>query len=162
MNYIYQLIATKYHYIGYTNNPKKRIMQHNKILSGGAKYTNRKLDLIIFNQSGNKNYIYFNSVNDFNFLWNYNWIMLTFLSSKLALSLEWYLKYYLKKNKKNLYKTIDNIINNFNLKKNIKTNIILLSNNIIDYKPNYYNIVYYNNLTKSIIYNICYYFTPLD
>jgi hypothetical protein len=83
--YIYRLVGytnsdIRNHYIGSTPNPYKRIRQHNGIICGGAKNTSSRLYKLINN-------------NETNLKWNYDWILMTFLNKKDALSLEWHMKH---------------------------------------------------------------------
>ena len=72
MNYYCYLIQSKLYpnhtYIGYTNNPEKRLKKHNKILKGGAKSTRKHSD------------------------WEINKLV-KFSTKKDALSFEWYWKH---------------------------------------------------------------------
>jgi predicted GIY-YIG superfamily endonuclease len=84
--YVYRLIANnnhsniKYHYIGSTPTPKKRIRQHNGFIKGGAKCTKSKLNCISIDPNTSLK-------------WNFQWLIMTFLNNKNALTLEWHLKY---------------------------------------------------------------------
>jgi hypothetical protein len=106
--YIYRLNAIafdkpnfKYNYIGSTPYPRKRIRQHNGIIKGGAKNTTNKLYRLTCDE-------------ETNLKWNYQWILMTFLKHRDALSLEWHMKYPFTgdeiNNKKNHYTNI--IFNN--------------------------------------------------
>jgi len=145
--YIYQLFGInnknkKYHYIGSTPRPQHRIKQHNGIITGGAKYTTYKLNILEYDKTTKLK-------------WNYNWLMITFFEKNLALSLEWHLRHYLKntKNKDKLFEKMDEIILNFINKKNNKRHIIILIDYDIEYKPKNYKIIKSNLLTYSILNN---------
>jgi len=153
--YIYQLFGIhnenknknknkRYHYIGSTPRPQYRIRQHNGDITGGAKYTTNKLNILEQDKITNLK-------------WNYNWLMITFFNKNLALSLEWHLRHYLKniknKNKNNLFEKMDEIILNFINKKNNKRHIIILIDYDIDYKPKNYKIIKSTLLTYSILNN---------
>lgn len=75
MHYCYLIYADNLTYIGTTNNLEKRLMQHNNILSGGAKATKK---------SNN---------------WNYH-TTVKFNTKSEALSFEWMWKHYKNKNNK--------------------------------------------------------------
>jgi len=82
--FIYRLYGStyysnKYHYIGSTPNPLRRIRQHNGFISGGAKYTHSKLNSL--------------TTNNLNLKWNFQFLIMTFFNKQCALSLEWHLKY---------------------------------------------------------------------
>lgn len=153
--YIYRLVSedkyrnTKYHYIGSTPRPQNRIRQHNGIITGGAKYTKSKLGRI-----KNK--------------WYYDFVMLTSMNKVQALSLEWQLKHPFpligkRKKQSRFSKNINEMLNQIditleytiNKTNSLKSVYILMMNNDfkkdISYKPTFYNLMFVEDLTKSII-----------
>jgi len=178
--YIYRLIGininnSKYHYIGSTPTPRKRIRQHNGIIVGGAKCTKTKI-----------NYLIPDAITSLK--WNYYWILKTNLNKNNALSLEWHLKYPFDiilnhpKKKCNFNVVLNNEIFKYrcyklstdintmlkqiditiqyvigknaildDLHMDLLLDISILSTNNIDYVPINYTIKYIEMLTNSIL-----------
>lgn len=133
-HYVYILVnnSEKYKnhsYIGYTNNPKRRIRQHNCEIKGGAKATTLK-----------------------DSDWEYAVLISGFTTMKNALSCEWKLKH--PKNK-NYYKIEGKIkILNNTLKLKQWTNKCTTQNNECIYnvliKEKYAHLLYIDELPKNI------------
>lgn len=96
----------KKYYIGYTNNPQRRIRQHNREIVGGAKST-------------------------IGYKWKYCGIITNFRDKIEGLQIEWRLKYSTKKT--NIINRINSFINYINVHLKASPNNIQMVNKLIIY-----------------------------
>ena len=130
-------------YTGSTPNLYRRIRQHNGELKGGAKYTTRRLNNLLFK-------------------WKYRFIIMTFLQKNDALSLEWNIKHQINRGRSKLNvdillerfdRTIEYMIKKRNIQFDKKQMFIFLqTNEHSTYVPLYYKIIYIECLT-SVVYD---------
>jgi len=129
-NYCYMIITKKnnkyYNYIGYTNNPNRRIRQHNQLIKGGAKATKKYTD------------------------WEFLFIIQGYKTKNEALSCEWKLKHPNNKYKSSIKSRLENLTNLFTINNKFTSKCKPIHKN--DTYMIYYNKKY-NEFKKNILFN---------
>jgi predicted GIY-YIG superfamily endonuclease len=141
-------------YVGSTPNPKRRIRQHNKIITGGAKFTGSKIDKLTVNEKTSLK-------------WNFQWLLMTFFNKNLALSLEWHMKHPFSfgKKLKKFDKKIDMMMLQIDMtikcflqkrsdlinKNNQQIFLFIDDSIIITYKPDNFKVVKMKNINNAVI-----------